>query len=77
MWTIQVDAYNKETRRCAIRVDQRYVCYDISERPGSEILRSAVPRGTVDTLDEARRWVNGEDLLMAPLDALEGPVIEC
>ena len=68
MWTKQVDAYNRATRRCAMRADELFVCYLISERQGSEIVKSAVPRGTVSSLDEARRWVNGEPVLMMPVE---------
>jgi hypothetical protein len=75
MWTKQVDAYNRNTRRCAMRADEVFVCYLIAERPGSEIVKAAVPRGTVSTLDEAQRWVKGEAVLLMPLEHL--PAIDC
>lgn len=76
MWTKQVDAYNKEKRRFAIRQDVGCVCYTIVERPGSEIMKGAIPEGIASDLDEAKRWVQGEDVLLMPLQQ-GGPAIEC
>ena len=75
MWTKQVDAYNRHTRRCAMRTDEVFVCYLISERQGSEIVKSAVPRGTVSSLEDARRWVNGEPILIMPVEG--GTDVDC
>lgn len=76
MYTKQVDAYNRQTRRCAVRSGSVFMCYVISERPGSEILKSAVPHGTVATLEDAKRWVDGESVMLMPPEGLP-PGIDC